>query len=362
LLIRVTRNCPWNRCTFCPVYKGARFSVRPVDHLKADIDAVYRHVCALRESADDSGGMSRDRISELARSIEPEEAPAFTAAFNWLLAGGMKSIFLQDADSLVIKPADLVDILTHLIRRFPAVERITSYSRSRTVAHRKDDDLKAIRDSGLSRIHIGLESGCDQVLALVRKGSTKQTHITAGLKAKQAGFELSEYVMPGLGGRELSRVHALETADALNRIDPHFIRLRTLAVPDAAPLGRDCREGRFAKCTDIMVAEELLTFIEHLDGITSVVKSDHILNLFADLEGTLPGDREPMLEILRSFLALEPQSQRLYRLGRRLGVFGCLRDLEDPRKLAWVEDHYRQMNITAENIDQTIEEIMKGYV
>jgi radical SAM superfamily enzyme YgiQ (UPF0313 family) len=321
LLIRVTRNCPWNRCAFCPVYKGTEFSLRPVEHVKRDIDGVHQHVETLRQLADDAGRVPRDEFDRLVERVETGETDAFAAAVHWLFRGRCKSVFLQDANSLAARPRELVEILTHLRERFPDVKRVTSYARSQTVAQRKLDDLRAIREAGLDRLHIGLESGSDEVLKRVNKGCTKQMHIEAGLKAKEAGFEVSEYVMPGLGGRELSETHALESADALNRIDPHFIRLRTLAIPPGIPLFEAQRDGRFEKCDDVTLAHELLMFIENLHGITSVVKSDHILNLFADLQGRLPDDREKMLGVLHAFLEMGAERRARYQLGRRLGIF-----------------------------------------
>ena len=361
LFVRVTRNCPWNRCTFCPVYKGTRFSVRPVEHVKRDIDAVHKYVEALRQHVDGSGRLDRTALNQIVATIEPGEQPAFHAALNWL-AGGATSVFIQDANSLVIKPADLVDILNHLKARFPWVERITSYARAHTLARIADDDLKAIGDAGLNRIHTGLESGSDKVLEMVKKGATKEIQIRAGQKVKRAGIEFSEYYMPGLGGRELLEEHALETADALNQIDPDFIRLRTLAIPSRIPLFEEVQAGRFEKCTDLEVAKEILLFIENLYGITSVVKSDHILNLFGDLEGTLPDDKERMLAILRTFLAMDPERQRLYQIGRRIAVFSGLSDMENPRRLAKAERVYRELGVTADNVDEIIGELMKRFV
>jgi radical SAM superfamily enzyme YgiQ (UPF0313 family) len=255
-----------------------------------------------------------------------------------------------------------VEILIHLKKHFPWVERVTSYARSHTITRIKDHDLKAIRDAGLNRIHIGLESGSDEVLKMVKKGMTKETHIKAGLKVKKAGMELSEYIMPGLGGKTYSKIHALETADALNQINPDFIRLRTLAIPNFVELYEDYETGRFEKCTDIMMVKENKLLIESLDRITSVVKSDHILNLFENLEGTLPQDKERMLEILRAFLAMEPERQSLYQVGRRLGFFSCLSDMESPHRLAKAEKTYQQLGITPDNVDEVIDELMKRFI
>ncbi|MCK4404458.1 MAG: radical SAM protein [candidate division Zixibacteria bacterium] len=362
LLVRVTRNCPWNQCTFCPVYKGTKFSRRPVDHVKGDIDEVFRHVEAIRELADESGRVPRSEISRITQNIDPQKSPAFVAAFNWYFAGGLKSVFIQDANSLIVKPSDLVEILKHLKKRFPQVERITSYARSQTVSRMKEGDLKAIGDAGLNRIHIGLESGSDEVLKMVKKGVTKEMHIQAGIRVKKAGIELSEYYMPGLGGRKHLKEHALETADALNQITPDFIRMRTLAIPNHAPLFEDWQAGRFEKCTDLMVVKEILIFIENLDEITSVVKSDHILNLFQDLEGTLPQDKDHMLEILRTFLATDPERQRLYQVGRRIGVFSGLGDMENPHRMARAKKAYSQLGNATEDIDKVTDEFMGRFI
>jgi hypothetical protein len=271
-------------------------------------------------------------------------------------------VFLQDANSLVIKPPDLIAILQHLKKRFPWVQRITSYARSHTLARIKDEDLALIRQAGLSRIHTGLESGSDQVLAMVHKGATKEMHVRAGLKVRRAGMELSEYYMPGLGGKALWRENALQTADALNQINPDFIRLRTLAIPDRAPLAEEYQAGRFEPCSDALIVREILTFIENLAGITSVIKSDHILNLFENLQGTMPQDQQRMADILRAFLLLDSERQCLYQVGRRLGVMAGLDDLRDPYKLAAAERACAQLGVTPDNVDQVTGELVKRFI
>jgi radical SAM superfamily enzyme YgiQ (UPF0313 family) len=361
LLVRVTRNCPWNHCTFCPVYKDARFSIRPKDHVIKDIDSIYRSVEIIQKTADGGGKVPLAEIRRAAGNSDNVDPRAFNAALNWV-SGGMQSVFIQDANSLIIKPSDLVEILTHLITCFPWVERITSYARSHTIARISDDNLKAIKDAGLNRIHIGLESGSNKVLKMTQKGVTKETQIKAGLKVKKAGMELSEYVMPGLGGKAFSKEHAVETADALNQINPDFIRLRTLAIPNIVKLYDDYETGRFEKCTDLMMAEEVLLFIESLNGITSVLKSDHILNLFQNLEGKFPEDKENMLDIIRRFLAMTPDRQCVYQVGRRLGYFSRLSDMENPRRLERAEKSCRQFGITPENVDEVIDELMRRFI
>lgn len=361
LLIRVTRNCPWNRCTFCPVYKGTRFSLRPVEHVKMDIDRVYGYVAALRQAGEQIQYLDRSRVDEIAAEVAPLDMQALQAAVHWYY-GGMESIFLQDANSLIIKPQDLVDILQHLKGRFPWVKRITSYARSHTAARIRDADLDAMSDAGLNRIHIGIESGSDEVLKKVAKGVTKAGQIKAGIKIKQAGMELSEYVMPGLGGRALSRMHALETADALNQINPDFIRLRTLAVPNHVPLFDAYAQGRFEKCTDLMAVREILLFFETLEGITSHVKSDHVLNLFQEIKGRLPDDKDRMMDVIRNFLSMPPEQQTVFQIGRRTGVFLTFADMQDSYLVARAEDTCKKYGVTPENVDGIIDELMKRFI
>jgi radical SAM superfamily enzyme YgiQ (UPF0313 family) len=361
LLIRVTRNCPWNRCTFCPVYKETRFSVRPVSHVLEDVDAVHRHVVTLKKLADASGSIPRRDIEALMQDLTPHDQPAFGAALNWF-AGGMSAIFLQDANSLVIKPDRLIRILRHIRSRFPWVGRITSYARSHTIARISDDNLVRMREAGLNRIHIGLESGSDAVLRQIRKGVDKRTQISAGQKVKRAGMELSEYVMPGLGGKALSRDHAMETADALNRIDPDFIRLRTLAIPGGIPLAEDYRQGKFVKLNDTDMVREIRLFIDSLDGITSRIVSDHILNLFEEVQGRLPEAKANILEVLDNFLSLSAQEQCRFQVGRRLGVFTRLSDMQSPKRRTRVDAFCSQHGITADNVDEVIDEMMTRFI
>jgi hypothetical protein len=352
LLIRVTRNCPWNRCAFCGLYKGEAFGQRPVDHVLRDIDAVRRAVELLRAG---QGG------AQCNAAEDQGEQAALHAARNWLQAGG-RSVFLQDSNSLIIKPDNLIAILAHLKSAFPEIGRITSYARSQTIARISQADLNRIAAAGLNRIHIGLESGCDAVLAQVNKGADRETHILAGRKVKTAGIELSEYYMPGLGGRALSRQHALDSADALSRINPDFIRLRTLALPEGLELAGEQASGRFAKMGDRETAEELLLFLQSLSGITSRIKSDHILNLFEEIDGVLPGDRGWMEEVIRRFLAMDPEQQVLYQIGRRVGLFRRLDDCRDPGLRRQAERFVEQWTVTPENVDAICDQLMQRFI
>ena len=355
LLVRVTRGCPWNRCTFCGLYKQESFSRRPVAEVLKDIDLIRGHVEQMR--GDNAGAAGAPVLED----GDWRGQMAVQAARHWL-HHGCRSVFLQDSNSLIVSPDDLVTILHHLRSAFPEIERITSYARSQTVARISDHDLGRLAAAGLNRLHIGLESGSDQVLARVRKGADKATHIQAGCKVKQAGIELSEYVMPGLGGRELSREHALESADALNQIDPDFIRLRTLTVPDNIELARDRDLGLFTPMGDREIAGELLLFVRSLDGIASQVKSDHILNLFEEIDGRLPGDRERMARVIERFLAMAPAEQVLYQIGRRTGVFRRLDDIHEPVRRRHAQQYVDRFGATPANVDAICETLKQRFI
>ncbi len=360
-LIRLTRNCPWNNCTFCRVYKKRKFSLRSVENILKDIDLLHNYIGRIKQIVKPGGFGDHEVINTLYNSFEEKDRVAFNAAVNWY-AAGMKSIFLQDANSLIMKPNDLVFVLDHIKKCFPDVDRITSYARSHTIARIKQVDLERIARAGLNRIHIGMESGSDIVLKKTRKGTTKEGHIKAGLKVKDAGIQLSEYVMPGLGGIDYSIDHALETASALNSINPDFIRIRTLAVTNGTALAVEARRGEFEKPTDAMMAKELRLFLESLDGIESHVKSDHILNLFENINGKMPEDKAAMIGIIDSFFDMPKEKRILYQVGRRMGFFRGPEDMEQSSDLERVEKACQAYGVTPENVDDVIDQLMKRFV
>jgi radical SAM superfamily enzyme YgiQ (UPF0313 family) len=326
LLIRVTRNCPWNKCKFCVLYKGSQFSIRHLDHVIEDID-------------------------EIAAGRSHYHAPR-----------GFTSVFLQDANSLLCKTDYLLAVLERIKLRFPQIDRITSYARSQTVIDKPAADLQRLREAGLNRIHIGFETGSDKVLEFMNKGATKAKHIEAGLKVKEAGIELSEYYLVGLGGEELSHENALESADALNAINPDFIRVRTLSVAGKSPLGEEVREGNFTPLGDEGMAEELLLFLKNLKTTSYVINNDHIANLLPEASGKLPEQKERMIGAVEWFLNLPDEDRLIYMIGRRLAVMGGRSSFEDPKVRTWVQNFIEENEITRENANQTIRRLMRGYI
>ncbi|HUT54226.1 MAG TPA: radical SAM protein [bacterium] len=330
LLLRVTRNCPWNQCEFCPVYKGTRFTRRTVEEVESDIRAMaFWHERAVEESWRlGFGGRLDGRAIQSVYARAPNN-PYLTSILLWLSGGG-QTAFLQDADNLILAPDDLAAMLRFLRQTFPAIGRVTTYSRSRTLAKRGVADLVMLREAGLDRVHVGFESGSDAVLEMVKKGVDGETHIAGGRRVMEAGLELSVYVMPGLGGRERWEEHARETARVLSAVGPHFIRIRQLGLREGIILFERMEKGEFQPLDDVEVARELRLMIAELKGIGSYVVSDHVLNLLPEIEGKLPDDRDRMLAKIDAFLGLDPEDQMTYVVGRRLGFFDDLSGLDDP--------------------------------
>jgi radical SAM superfamily enzyme YgiQ (UPF0313 family) len=222
----------------------------------------------------------------------------------WLEDEGVKSAFLQDSDTVIMKTEPLVEMITFLREAFPTLERICSYARGKTLFKKKPDELARLREAGLSRLHVGLETGDGELLAYIQKGATAEEMIAAGQKAVAAGFELSEYIMPGLGGRERWEQHAQNSARVLNEINPHFIRLRTLHLIAGTPLAEKAKRGEFHVQSIEGVLIEIRRFIESLEVTSQLVTSDFAANFYlGEVDGQLPGDKEKLLESVDRALA-----------------------------------------------------------
>lgn len=364
LLLRVTRNCSWNRCEFCHIYKGQRFIPRTVDEVKKDIDSIKDIVSEIKSESWNLGYAGKINTALADSILKRPQAyrEGYRSILLWLYSGG-KTVFLQDANNLILRTKDLVEMLNYLTEAFPSVNRITTYSRARTVARKKVDELRALHDAGLSRIHMGLESGYDPILEYVQKGVTAKEHIEAGRKIKQSGISLSEYIMPGLGGKSMWREHAVETARVLNQINPDFIRVRTLKVLEIMPLFRKIEKGEFELLSDDEMVEEQKLLIENLDGITSRITSDHILNLLEEVEGNFPEDKEKILGVINRYLALSQSERENFRLGRRAGFYRSLDDMENAELRSRVDAVMRRIETQHPGeLDRVISELMEAFL
>ncbi len=253
LLLRVTRGCPWNRCTFCSMYKTMKFEIRDLEEVQSDI------------------GLARD-----------------------LYGDRIQSVFIGDSNSLIVKTGMLIDILNSLYSAFPHVGRVTSYARAKTLFKKPIEDLEKIRQAGLTRLHVGLETGDRRLLEEIKKGATPEEMVEAGRKAKRAEFEYSLYVLLGMGGEEKWESHAKGTAEVLSQIDPHFIRVRTLIPQPDCSLHEALMEGRFQLASTETILNETKLLLEGLH-VTSYFLSDHVSNLLP-LHGKLPEEKGMMVQ------------------------------------------------------------------
>ena len=360
LLIRVTRNCSWNRCKFCPIYKNDKFELRTVEEIKRDIDTAAVIRDRITRAAAASG--HADNIREFAAAVcnnPPDNAYRNVAL--WMYAG-CKHAFLQDANTLIMKTPGLIEVIEYLKAVFPTIDRITSYARSKTARQRKLEELVQLREAGLSRIHMGLESGSDAVLEYMDKGVTAADHVAGGKNVVASGISLCEYVMLGVGGKKLWRQHALETARVLNEINPDFIRFRTLTVRAGMPLYDEVKNGDFIRSSDELVVEEEKLLIENLECNSNIV-SDHIINLLPEVEGKLPEDKEKMLAVISRFQRLSPVDRNNYKTGRRLGIYNSLDDMNDLQLCAQVDGALARLSPDGGPVaDEVLFRFMERYI
>ncbi len=266
LLIQCTIGCPHNRCTFCGMYKDKQFRIRSVADIREDLTSA-------REYYGDS----------------------------------VSSLFLPDGNTILMKTAELVDILNFARALFPNLSRITMYGSAQFLNLKTPAELSALRQAGLDRIHSGMESGDDVTLKNICKGSTAAEIISAGRKVIDAGMELSEYVLIGIGGLARSLEHATESARVLNSIQPDFIRLRTLIPMPATPLYASYCAGEFQLLRPHQALWETKLFIENLSVEGTALFSDHYSN-YAWVHGRLPDEKQKMLQTIDELMQL-PESQ-----------------------------------------------------
>jgi len=335
-----------------------------VEEVKGDIHTARKMADDIKSVSWKMGERGNVTNAVVSSILNNNHTYSYQSVAIWLYYG-TGECFLQDADNLIMKTENLVEILRFLRDQFPELARVTTYARSRSVSKKSAAELKEIKEAGLDRIHIGLESGSDRVLKFIKKGVDAERHIDAGRKSIEAGLSLSEYIMPGLGGEALWREHAQETARVLNCINPHFIRLRSLRVIDRAPLYKKYQEGEFTPLTDDQVVEEIKLFIQCLDDdLTSTITSDHIMNLLEEVSGSLPQDKEHMLEVINTYQALPDTDRLIYRIGRRAGAYRSTDDLyRDRAAYQKIKDLIAELSARGPNeIEQFIKDMADQYI
>jgi radical SAM superfamily enzyme YgiQ (UPF0313 family) len=273
LLIQATIGCPHNRCTFCMIYKKRPgFKVREISEIKKDILS------------------ARDYYGPHVRTI-----------------------FFPDGNTIAMKTDDLCEICLFSRKVFPDLERITVYGSAQFIHKKGLNGLKRLADAGLSRIHVGLESGDDVVLKQIKKGTNSLEQIESGRWVMDAGIELSLYVILGIGGRIRTTCHAKETARVLNEIAPDFIRLRTFVPKINTPLLDDVQNGTFQMLGPHGILKETRSLLQNI-RISSYVTSDHYTN-YINLEGRLPDEKERLINEIEVSLKQDEKSFRDFFIG-----------------------------------------------
>jgi radical SAM superfamily enzyme YgiQ (UPF0313 family) len=312
LLIRTTRGCPWNRCTFCSLYDNMKFSLRSLSEIKKDIHAAKQY-------------------------------------FN---GRPFETCFLQDGDSFVMQTKDLIEVLKTLKTAFPSLKQISSYGRAQTMVKKSPSAMKDIFEAGLNKLYCGMESGSLQVLERVKKGINPTSIIKSAHMAKQAGMSTTQFIIMGLGGTELSKIHAIETAKVLNEINPNHIRILTIGVKPGSDLDLQMQNKEFILPSETQIISEQRLMLENLEGITSHYANHHSVDLLLEIRGQLPEDKERLLNILDQFLSLNKADQINFILGRRLGYYHKLSDQEDQLKYQFVEKQVKKIK-PSDSIEET---------
>ncbi|MHA1270460.1 MAG: radical SAM protein [Candidatus Helarchaeota archaeon] len=276
VLLNVTEGCRWNKCKFCGVYRNQPYWVRPLNLVFKEIE-IY---------AEQYGREFINRV---------------------FLAGG----------SALSAPTDhLVKVIEKVVETFPNTikpgGRISSYAKNHDILRKTPEELRRIKEAGLKIVYMGLESGSDTILKMMRKGTNVYGQIKASKKLMESGIELSLYVILGIGGVPLSEEHALKTAEALNEINPNKFRFRTLNIIPISDLWKE--RDSFQICPPWMIINEELTILENLgDHVTSEVYNDHVSN-YVNIEGKLPDDKEEMIRYLKLLLK-DPRVRSLKHKG-----------------------------------------------
>ncbi|MBN1669637.1 MAG: radical SAM protein [Kiritimatiellae bacterium] len=259
LILQVDEGCPHNRCTFCGMYKGVRYVRRALDVVAVLIDAECR------------------------------------------LAPGTRRVFLADGDVMSRSYEELAQILTHLHRRLPALSRVNVYANGSSILAKPDAELRALRERGLHTLYMGLESGDEAILDQTQKGETAEQMVEAAVRAQAAGLHMSVMVLLGLGGRHRTCEHALNSARALNRMQPRLLSFLRVIPIAGTRFHSDIEAGTMAQLSEFEVVEELRAIVAGLDLARTVFRANHSSNI-VPLEARLPRDKQNLLDALDALL------------------------------------------------------------
>ena len=257
LLLQVTVGCSHNKCTFCNMYKDKQFRLRPMEDVLEDLDWARAHY---------------RRVGR---------------------------IFLCDGDALCLKNSKLLTILDRIKKLFPECERVTSYGRATDALRKTDEELRELREHGLTMVYLGAESGSPKVLEKVVKGETVEQLIEGVHKLENNGIQTSVTFISGLGGPELMEEHAIESGNMIKDMNASYVSFLTLMLEYPAPLLEDYKAGKFKLLKPTEVLEEAAIMLDRArPEKTCVFRSNHASN-YVSLKGNLPEDNDRMIASLK---------------------------------------------------------------
>ena len=253
LILQVTTGCSHNSCTFCGAYRDKKFRIKEEELIGADLEFA-RNYCQK-----------------------------------------YKTVFLADGNGLAVPQDKLLGLLARIKKAMPQVRRVSLYANCQDILSRSAEELQQLREAGLGRIYMGLESGHDPTLKKIGKGADAGMMIRAGQMVREARMFLSATVLLGVGGEKLSIEHAQATAEVLNAMQPNQVAVLTLLLLPNTPLARMEAAGRFKLPTQKGLFRELRTLVAHLKPFKSQFQANHPSNYFT-LDGRLPRDRQNFLD------------------------------------------------------------------
>lgn len=260
LIIQVTIGCSYNKCTFCSMYKNKTFKIKDINSIKEE----------LKEAR--------------------------------ILYKSVKRIFLADGDAFILKTSNLIDLLQEIKKLFPECERISSYATPRAILTKSEKDIKILQENGLKMLYVGIESGNNKVLENINKGITSDEIITAGKKAIRCNMILSVTLISGLGGINLWKEHAIDSAHIVSAINPHYIGLLTLMVEKDTVLQQKINTGEMILLTPKQILEETYEFINNLNVSECIFRSNHASN-YVSLSGSLNKDKKKILQLIDVYIS-----------------------------------------------------------
>lgn len=221
-----------------------------------------------------------------------------------------RKLFLLDGDALAIPQNNLITILDHINKKLPQINRISSYTNDFSIVSRTNVELAALRKRRLRVVYMGLETGSQELLSRCKKKSTVTGMISSIEKLKNAGISTDIMVLLGLGGKEKSKEHIIETAHTLNAMQPEFLAFLSLMLIPGTPLARDAENGRFQELSPAELLFELHEIITQLDLKRTYVRATHASN-YLPIEGRLPHDKDRILSTIqaamRGEISLKPE-------------------------------------------------------